>query len=79
MKAHTTQTPKKYEYHKVIQQNWGYGWDDVDFYECDSTGFIKDKETRDLFKENLRLYRTEPGQPVCRVIFRKEKISVINN
>lgn len=62
----------KYEYNKVIQQNWGYGWDDVDFYECDSTGFIKDKEVRQSFKENLRLYRTEPGQPVCRVIFRKE-------
>lgn len=62
----------KYEYNLVIQQNWGYGWNDVDFYESDSTGFIKDVETRELYKANLRLYRTEPGQPVCRVIKRKE-------
>ena len=62
----------KYVYHKVIQQNWGYGWDDVDFYECDSTGYIKDQETRELFKTNLRAYRTEPGQPYPRVITRKE-------
>jgi len=63
---------KKYTYYKVIQQNWVGQWDDVDFYECNSTGFITDKETRESFKENLRLYRTEPGQPICRVITRRE-------
>jgi hypothetical protein len=31
----------KYSYYKVIQQNWGSGWDDVDFYECNSAGFIE--------------------------------------
>lgn len=67
-----TATKNKYTYYKVIQQNWGYGWDDVDFYECNSAYWINDKETRLSFKENLRLYRTEPGQPVCRVINRKE-------
>lgn len=62
----------KYEYNKVIQQNWGYGqWDDVDFYECDSTGWISDTETRLSFKENLKLYRE--NQPVpTRVIVRRE-------
>jgi hypothetical protein len=62
---------KKYTYYKVIQQNWGSGWDDVDFYECNSTGTM-DAETRKLFKENLKIYKTEPGQPYPRVIFRKE-------
>lgn len=62
----------KYQYLKVIQQNWGYGqWDDVDFYECDSTGWISDKEQRQLFKNNLKAYRD--NQPVpTRVITRRE-------
>lgn len=65
----------KYEYYKVIQQNWGHGWDDVDFYPCDSSGFM-DKETRDLFKTNISLYRK--NQPVpTRTIFRKE-LKLIN-
>lgn len=61
---------KKYDYYKVIQQNWGNGWDDVDFYETDSQYFM-DKGTRSAFKENLRLYRE--NQPVpTRVIKRRE-------
>lgn len=60
---------RKYNYYKVIQQNWGNGWDDVDFYETDSH-FFMDKETRLAFKENLRLYRG--NQPVpTRVIKRR--------
>jgi hypothetical protein len=61
----------KYTYYKVIQQNWGYGWDDVDFYEVNSQNFFNTKEERQAYKENLRLYRE--NQPVpTRVIFRKE-------
>ena len=61
----------KYTYYKVIQQNWGSGWDDVDFYECDSVGNMT-TEVRAQYKENLKLYRSEPRQPYPRVIFRKE-------
>ena len=57
----------KYTYYKVIQQNWGHGWDDVDFYECDSSFYPKDYK---LFKENLKAYRE--NQPVpTRVIKRR--------
>ena len=61
---------KKYTYYKVIQGNYGFGWDDVDFHECDSTGYIN-REGRSLFKENLRAYRENEPYP-HRVIFRKE-------
>ena len=60
----------KYNYFVVIQQNWGSGWDDVDFYETNS-GFEMDKETRNAFKENIQLYRSEQAAPV-RTIHRKE-------
>lgn len=33
----------KYQYIKVIQQNYGQGWEDVSEYECNSTGEAKDK------------------------------------
>jgi hypothetical protein len=64
--------PTKYLYEMVIQQNWGYGhgWEDVDAYDCDSTGFIRDREQRELYKYNYRAYRTEGGAP-CRSITRK--------
>jgi hypothetical protein len=64
--------PTKYTYETVIQQNWGYGhgWEDVDAYDCDSTGFIRDKEQRELYKHNYRMYRTEGGAP-CRSITRR--------
>lgn len=65
----------KYTYYKVIQQNWGYGWDDVDFYECDSTGFME-RETRESFKENLRLYRSE--QPVPTRVIRRRELNTVN-
>lgn len=61
---------KQYTYYIVIQQFWGK-WYDVDFYKTNSLKLM-DKETRQSFKENLKLYRTEQTAPV-RVIFRKEK------
>ena len=54
----------KYIYYKVIQTNSGYGWDDDDFYECNSLYQPIDKP---LFKENLAAYK-EAG--VCRFIVR---------
>lgn len=56
----------KYEYEKVIQQNCGYGWDDVSTYEADSLGNAKDVKLlrTDLKEYNLMGYAT-------RVIFRR--------
>jgi hypothetical protein len=61
---------KKYTYYKVIQGNYGYGWDDEDFHETDSTGYMPQAD-RDAFKENLRLYH-ENGGGTYRVIRRRE-------
>ena len=56
----------KYIYYKTIQENWGYGdgWEDVDFHVSDSTGWIKDKTARDLFKDNLKAYRENSSASV---------------
>ena len=64
----------KYTYYKVIQGNYGYGhgWEDVDFHECDSTGWINNDEDRQTLKYNVRAYRENEPQHQHRVIFRKE-------
>jgi hypothetical protein len=41
-------TQNKYKYNLVIQQNYGQGWEDNSFYECDSNG--KPKEKTEYFK-----------------------------
>jgi len=64
----------KYEYYKVIQQNWGYGWDDVDFYETNSQFLFNSREERRTFMTNLNLYRTEQTAPV-RIIERREPVT----
>jgi hypothetical protein len=61
----------KYTYYKVIQGNYGSGWDDVDFHEVDSTGSFKTREERMLFQENRKAYRDNEPYP-HRTIFRKE-------
>lgn len=61
----------KYTYYKVIQGNYGQRWNDEDFHECDSTGFIRTKAARDALKFNLAAYR-ENGGGVYRVIKRRE-------
>lgn len=57
----------KYKYYKTIQENWGTGWDSVDFYECNSQGSMT-AETRALFKENLKAYRENSAAPIRTVI-----------
>ena len=59
----------KYNYSKVIQQNYGgqYGWEDVSAYEATSNGLAKDRK---LIKADLAEYRLL-GYPT-RVIFRRE-------
>jgi hypothetical protein len=58
----------KYNYYKVIQTNSGYGWDDDDFHEADSQGFVKNYAA---FKENLQAYKDNFNGGI-RTIFRKE-------
>lgn len=65
----------KYNYLKVIQQNFGQGWEDVSEYEANSQGVTKEMHTATngktdrLINHDLREYRiTGP----TRVIFRKE-------
>ena len=62
---------KKYTYYKVIQGNYGYGWDDEDFHLTDSRGAFKSGVDHQRFKDNLKTYR-ENGGGVYRVIKRKE-------
>lgn len=58
----------KYTYYKVIQGNYGYGWDDEDFHETDSAYCCKDRQ---LFKTNLKAYQ-ENGGGQYRVVHRRE-------
>lgn len=63
----------KYRYEKVIQGNYGYGWDDLTAYDCDSTGFIKDKAKRDEYKSDRKAYAENEPNP-HRSITRRIKI-----
>lgn len=68
----------KYNYIKVIQQNYGYGWEDVSEYEANSSFIAKEisnklnpkgrKET--LLNHDLREYRLTGY--ATRVINRRE-------
>lgn len=60
----------KYTYIKVIQQNYGQGFEDVSEYEAKSNGQCKDKL---LLRHDLKEYRLL-GYPT-RVIFRREKVN----
>lgn len=48
---------KKYSYEKIIQGNYGSGWEDLTAYDCDYSGFIKDEEQRHALKDDFRAYR----------------------
>jgi len=70
----------KYYYCKVIQQNFGGGWEDVSEYECDSQGRTKEKVEKvingrtikvSLLKLDLKEYELGNNYPT-RVIFRKQ-------
>lgn len=60
----------KYNYLNVIQQNYGFGWEDNSEYEAKSNGLSIDKETKDLLQHDLKEYRLTGYQ--TRVIFRKQ-------
>lgn len=54
----------KFKYEYVIQANYGYGWDDVDYHEKNAQGF-KDA------KHNLKLYRENEPSAQHRLITRR--------
>lgn len=56
----------KYDYLKVIQQNFGFGWEDVSAYEAKSNGNVIDKT---LLLHDLKEYRLTGY--ATRTIFRK--------
>ena len=64
----------KYRYEKILQGNYGSGWDDLTAYNCDSTGWIKDKTIREEKKSDWKAYRDNEPQYVHRFI--KRKISI---
>jgi len=77
----------KYDYYKVIQQNYGQGYEDASHYVCTSQGFTtelsgKFRETKtgrkieiSLLKADLDEYRFKCPYPT-RVIFRKERKTI---
>lgn len=48
-------TSTKYQYEKIIQQNYGDGWEDVSSYDCNSQG-VQTKEERNLLKNDIKEY-----------------------
>ncbi len=70
VKKAVTPKPKKnkYNYFKVIQQNYGQGWEDVSEYEADSQGNAKDRK---LLQHDLKEYKLQHRN--TRVIFRKQE------
>lgn len=63
----------KYKYLKIIQQNYGQGWEDVSYYETNSSGFpieYLEGRSKTLFSNDLKEYR-QTGYPT-RFVKRKE-------
>jgi hypothetical protein len=58
----------KYSYYLVIQTNSGYGFDDDDIHQTNSTYWPKDNKA---FKDNLKAYKANFPGPI-RVIRRRE-------
>jgi hypothetical protein len=59
----------KYTYWKVIQQNYGQGFEDVSHYEANSNGSTKNYN---LLKHDVKEYRLMGY--ATRIIFRREKV-----
>lgn len=64
---------RKYRYEKVIQGNYGSGWDDLTAYDCDSAGFIKDKAQRAEYVSDRKAYAENEPQYAHRTITRRIK------
>lgn len=59
----------KYTYYKVIQGNYGYGWDDEDFHECDSSFRPLNRQA---LRVNLEAYQVYGMGGQYRVVKRRE-------
>lgn len=59
---------KKYTYYRVIQANHGYGWDDEDFHESDSSGHPLDYAA---YRTNVMAYIENCKAPI-RTVIRRE-------
>lgn len=64
----------KYKYERILQGNYGNGWDDLTAYDCDSTGWIKDKQQRQELKNDIKAYRENEPQYAHRTIKRRSVI-----
>ena len=62
-----TTRQNKFSYNLVIQQNYGFGWEDNSEYICNSKGDAEDKE---LYNHDLKEYRLTGY--ATRTILRKE-------
>lgn len=51
-------TIKKYVYVVVIQQNYGFGWEDVETFPCDCNGEVKELDKPRLKRECREYKRT---------------------
>lgn len=60
----------KYTYYKVIQSNFGYGWDDESHYEVNASYNFKSKEDAELYRADIKEYRVYCNN--IRVIHRRE-------
>lgn len=61
----------KYRYEKILQGNYGQGWEDLTAYDCDYSGWIKDKKVRQEKNEDIKAYKENEPQYSHRVIVRK--------
>lgn len=69
----TTNTRRnKYRYYKVLQGNYGYGWDDLIYLETNSTGDALNEKDKKAFMVDKKRYRENERGVRFRVIFRKE-------
>ena len=62
--------PNKWEYERIIQGNFGHGWEDVSCYEATSDGNATDCN---LVRDDLSEYRRS-GIGLYRVISRRSRI-----
>ena len=63
----------KYNYYHVLQGDYGYGWDDVCFYDSN------DKEQMKALVRDIKTYRESEPKFAHRVIQRREPNPRYNN
>ena len=61
----------KYTYYKVLQLNYGQGWEDTCQYPCNSQGVMLGEDRKEL-RDDLTAYADNQPEYARRVIRRKE-------